>query len=272
QVAFCCKTRCIFCKARCVLLQDSLRFASMHLAFCFKSRCVLLQSSLHFASRHAAFCFKTSRVLLQDPCVLSQDSCVLSHGGIAFCLLLKTLSAFTSKDNEDPSWNTSFKTKRSQKTILALEAQGKGIVKQDPSETPLPKPIHSSQQSSKAKDKGKAKMIEPKKPLKRKEQIIIDEEVVEHLEAQTQAELEEEERLTRLKEEETNIALVAYWDNTQSMMDAYCELARRLQEEERGQFSIEEKSKLFVELIDKRKKYIARLRAEKIRSKPPTKA
>nr|GFA65888.1 hypothetical protein [Tanacetum cinerariifolium] len=87
QVAFC-------FKARCVLLQDSLRFASRHLAFCFKTlafyfkaRCVLLQSTLRFASRHAAFCFKTS-------CVLSQYSCDLSHGCTAFCLLLKTLSAF----------------------------------------------------------------------------------------------------------------------------------------------------------------------------------
>nr|GEX63689.1 retrovirus-related Pol polyprotein from transposon TNT 1-94 [Tanacetum cinerariifolium] len=63
-----------------------MRFASRHVAFCFKARCVLLQSSLRFASRHAVFCFKTSYVL-------SQDSCDLSHGVIAFCLLLKTLSA-----------------------------------------------------------------------------------------------------------------------------------------------------------------------------------
>nr|GEU68072.1 putative reverse transcriptase domain-containing protein [Tanacetum cinerariifolium] len=61
-------------------------------------------------------------------------------------------------------------------------------------------------------------------------------------------------------------------DNTQAMMDAAYELAARLQEEERGELSIEEKSRLFVELMDKRKKHFARLRAEKIRSKSPTKA
>nr|GEV22101.1 hypothetical protein [Tanacetum cinerariifolium] len=59
-----------------------------------------------------------------------------------------------------------------------------------------------------AKDKGKAKTIEPEKPLKRKDQIMIDEEVARNLVAQMQAELEEEERLARQKEEETNIALI----------------------------------------------------------------
>nr|GFD34847.1 hypothetical protein [Tanacetum cinerariifolium] len=56
--------------------------------------------------------------------------------------------------------------------------------------------------------KGKAKMIKPKKPLKRKDQIMIDEEVARNLEAQMQAKLEEEERLARQKEEEDNIALI----------------------------------------------------------------
>nr|GEU53143.1 hypothetical protein [Tanacetum cinerariifolium] len=89
----------------------TLRFASKLVAFCFKARCVMLQDTLRFALRYTAFYFKTSYVLFQDPCVLLQDSCVLSHGGIAFCLLLKTLSAITSKDNEDPSWNTSSRSR-----------------------------------------------------------------------------------------------------------------------------------------------------------------
>ncbi|GJY44944.1 hypothetical protein Tco_0433157 [Tanacetum coccineum] len=40
-----------------------------------------------------------------------------------------------------------------------------------------------------------------------------------------QAELIEEERLARKKEEEANIALIESWDNTQAMMEAYFELA-----------------------------------------------
>nr|GEW16717.1 hypothetical protein [Tanacetum cinerariifolium] len=86
-----------------------------------------------------------------------------------------------------------------------------------------------------------------------------------------QAKLEEEERIARQKEEEANIALIESWDNTQAMMDEDYELAARLKEKERRELTIEEKLRLFVELINKRKKYFARLRAEKIRSKPPTK-
>nr|GEX40444.1 hypothetical protein [Tanacetum cinerariifolium] len=123
----------------------------------------------------------------------------------------------------------------------------------------------------KMKNKGKGKMVEPEKPLKKKDQIAFDEEVARKIEAQMQAKLKEEERLARQKEEEANIALIESWDNTQAMMDADYELAARLQEEERGELTIEEKSRFFMELMDKRKKYFARLRAEKIRSKPPTK-
>nr|GFC42859.1 hypothetical protein [Tanacetum cinerariifolium] len=87
-----------------------------------------------------------------------------------------------------------------------------------------------------------------------------------------QAELEEEERLARQKEEKDNITLIESWDNTQAMMQADCNLAARLQEEESRELSIEEKSRLFIELMDKRKKHYAKLRAEKIKSKPQTKS
>ncbi|GKE85850.1 hypothetical protein Tco_1559592, partial [Tanacetum coccineum] len=68
-----------------------------------------------------------------------------------------------------------------------------------------------------AKDKGKAKMVEPEKPLKKKDQILID--------------------------------------NVQAMMDAYYKLAARLQAQEQEELTIEERSKMFVELMDKRKKH-----------------
>ncbi|GJZ93592.1 hypothetical protein Tco_0665657 [Tanacetum coccineum] len=55
-------------------------------------------------------------------------------------------------------------------------------------------------------------------------------------------------------------------------MDADYELAARIQAQEQEELTIEEKSRLFVELMDKRKKHFARLRAEEQRRKPLTKA
>ncbi|GJZ79964.1 eukaryotic translation initiation factor 3 subunit C-like protein [Tanacetum coccineum] len=91
-------------------------------------------------------------------------------------------------------------------------------------------------------------MVEPEKPLKKKDQILIDEEIDQRLQEELQAELEEEERLARQKEEDANIA------------------------QEQEELTIKERSKMFVELIDKRKKHFARLRAEEKRRKPLTKA
>ncbi|GJZ93284.1 hypothetical protein Tco_0665349 [Tanacetum coccineum] len=86
---------------------------------------------------------------------------------------------------------------------------------------------------------------------------------------QEPTELEEEERFAKQREEDANIF---EWDDVQAMMNAHYELAARLQAEEKGELTVEEKSKMFVELIDKRKKHFARLRAEEQRRKPPTKA
>ncbi|GKE09725.1 hypothetical protein Tco_1413276 [Tanacetum coccineum] len=46
------------------------------------------------------------------------------------------------------------------------------------------------------------------------------------------------------------------------MMEADFELAQRLQVEEQGEITIEERSRLFVELMNRRKKHFAKLRAE----------
>ncbi|GKF52599.1 hypothetical protein Tco_0159509, partial [Tanacetum coccineum] len=55
------------------------------------------------------------------------------------------------------------------------------------------------------KDKRKAKMIEPEKPLKKKDQIKFDEEVAKRLAEKLEAELEEEERVTIQREKEANL-------------------------------------------------------------------
>ncbi|GKB12290.1 hypothetical protein Tco_0846213 [Tanacetum coccineum] len=94
-----------------------------------------------------------------------------------------------------------------------------------------------------SKDKGKGIMEEPEKPTKRKDQIRHDEEVAQRLQAQMQAELEEEDRLVRQREEEVNIVS---WDIVQAMIDADYQMAQQMQAEEQYKLSVEEKSKLFV--------------------------
>nr|GEW58282.1 hypothetical protein [Tanacetum cinerariifolium] len=87
-----------------------------------------------------------------------------------------------------------------------------------------------------SKDKGKAKMLEPKKPLKKKAQIQADQE------------------------------LAHSYNNADKL------LAEQLQAQEREQLSIEERSKLLAELIKSRRKYFAVKRAKEIRNKPLIKA
>ncbi|GJT72777.1 hypothetical protein Tco_1032063 [Tanacetum coccineum] len=88
----------------------------------------------------------------------------------------------------------------------------KGITFRDAGESTTRTPTSVSSLS--IKDKWKAKMDEPEVPLKKKDQITLNEEMARNLEAQIQAELIEEERLARKKEEEANIALIESWDNT----------------------------------------------------------
>ncbi|GKA83250.1 hypothetical protein Tco_0804845 [Tanacetum coccineum] len=102
-------------------------------------------------------------------------------------------------------------------------------------------------------DKGKGIMIEEpvvdkEKPMKKQEQMRIDEELAFKL----QAKEEEVERLARIEVDE--------------------ELATRLQAEEQEQFTDAEKARLFCEFLDQRRKFFAAKRAKAKRNKPPTQA
>ncbi|GKA44625.1 hypothetical protein Tco_0737349 [Tanacetum coccineum] len=156
--------------------------------------------------------------------------------------------------------------------IKAAKPKVRGVMIQEPSEFTTTTTTTTPAASKPSQDKGKAKMIESEKPLKKKDQIMYDQEVALNLQAQLQAELEEEERLTRQKEVEANIALIESWDNTQAMMDVDYQMAQQLQAEEQEQLSIEEKSKLFVQLLEARKKHFAEMKAREKRNKPPTQA
>ncbi|GJT98796.1 hypothetical protein Tco_1094314 [Tanacetum coccineum] len=60
--------------------------------------------------------------------------------------------------------------------------------------------------------------------------------------------------------------------NVEDKIETDYEMAQRLQAEEQEELTIEEKSKLFVQLLEARKKHFASKRAEEKRNKPPTKA
>ncbi|GJU00393.1 hypothetical protein Tco_1110731 [Tanacetum coccineum] len=133
-------------------------------------------------------------------------------------------------------------------TTTTTRPKARGVVVQEPSEFRTTTSSPQASQPSKTKDKGKSIMIEPEVPLKKKDQVAattttttrpkargvevqepiplkkkdqvaLDEEMARNLEAQLQAELIEEEKMARKKEEESNIALIESWENTQAMME-----------------------------------------------------
>ncbi|GJX68850.1 putative ribonuclease H-like domain-containing protein [Tanacetum coccineum] len=116
-----------------------------------------------------------------------------------------------------------------------------------------------------SKDKGKAKMIEPERPLKKKDQIKFDEEEALRL----QAKFDEEDRLARKKAQQVEKANIT-WDDIQAKIDADYQLDKRLQAQEQQELTIKEKSTLSIQLLEKRKKHFAAKRAEEKRNMPPT--
>ncbi|GKD41904.1 hypothetical protein Tco_1266549 [Tanacetum coccineum] len=56
------------------------------------------------------------------------------------------------------------------------------------------------------------------------------------------------------------------------MIDVDYQMAQQMQAKEQEKLSIEEKSMMFVQLLEARKKHFAAMRAQEERNKPPTKA
>ncbi|GJV54499.1 putative ribonuclease H-like domain-containing protein [Tanacetum coccineum] len=119
----------------------------------------------------------------------------------------------------------------------------------------------------KVQDKGKGIMVEEPLKMKKKDQVSFDEQEAIRL----KAEFDKEERLAREKDE-VNVALTEEWDNVQAMIDADYQMAQQMQAEYQEKLSIEKKSKLFIQLLEARKKNFAVMRAKEKRNRPPTKA
>ncbi|GJX27788.1 hypothetical protein Tco_0235867 [Tanacetum coccineum] len=110
--------------------------------------------------------------------------------------------------------------------------KAKGIVFHDQEEeAPAFTPLVSSSQASQlpqAKDKGKAKMVEPEKPLKKKDQIALDEELALRLHAEEQVELERMQKERVAQEEASKVAIIEELDSIQVMIKDDEQLAARL--------------------------------------------
>ncbi|GKC80295.1 hypothetical protein Tco_1131069 [Tanacetum coccineum] len=137
-----------------------------------------------------------------------------------------------------------------------------GILLQEPSETRT-----TTTPTIPLKDKGKGIMVEEPLKMKKKDQVLFDQQEAIRLQAQ----FDKEERIAREKEE-ANAALITQWNDIQDKAKTEYELAQRLQAEEQEEFTDAEKATLFVQHLEKRRKQIAAKRAEEKRNRPPTKA
>ncbi|GJX58018.1 hypothetical protein Tco_0289408 [Tanacetum coccineum] len=145
------------------------------------------------------------------------------------------------------------------KEMKSTKPKKKGVIIQELGESTTT--ISSQLSSQQSQDKGKWILIEPVKPMNKKDQIRLDEEAAINL----QAEFHKEERLTREKaekEEEANVALIETWDDIQAKIDADHQLAEIMQAQEQQELSIEEKATLFQQLLEKRRKHFVAKRAE----------
>ncbi|GJX73701.1 hypothetical protein Tco_0312296 [Tanacetum coccineum] len=87
-----------------------------------------------------------------------------------------------------------------------------------------------------------------------------------------QEEWEAEEERNRIAEEKaTNEALIKNFDDIKARIEADRILAEKLQEQEREQFTIEERAKFLHDTIAAQRKFLAQQRSEAIRNRPPTK-
>ncbi|GKE39529.1 hypothetical protein Tco_1462934 [Tanacetum coccineum] len=139
----------------------------------------------------------------------------------------------------------------------------KRVVMQEPSESI----ITTTTTTIPLKYKGKGIIVEEPLKMKKKDQISFDEQEAIRL----QAEFDEEVGLAREKDK-AKVALIKEWNDIQANNEADQLLAERLQVREQEEFAIEERAKLFQQLLEKRIKFFAAKRAEEKRNKPPTKA
>ncbi|GJZ55820.1 putative ribonuclease H-like domain-containing protein, partial [Tanacetum coccineum] len=126
------------------------------------------------------------------------------------------------------------------------------------------------------KDKGKKKIEEDESDTKSEDinetekkfkMLAHDEEIARKMQEDWEA---EEERKRLAEEEAANAALIQDFDDIKARIKANRLLALRLQEEEREQFTMEERVKFLHDTIAAQRRFLAEQRAAAIRNRPPT--
>ncbi|GKB73158.1 putative ribonuclease H-like domain-containing protein, partial [Tanacetum coccineum] len=100
---------------------------------------------------------------------------------------------------------------------------------------------------------------------KKFKQLASDEEMAMKVEEEWEG---EEERKRLAEEEATNDALIRNYDDIKARIEADRLLAEKLQEEEREQFTIEERAKFLHDTIAAQRKFLAQQKSEAIRNRP----
>ncbi|GJU42802.1 hypothetical protein Tco_1195759 [Tanacetum coccineum] len=165
-----------------------------------------------------------------------------------------------------------------------LKQKEKGVELKDVEETKRPRPTSTRSllilkplPKIDPKDKGKKKFEEEDESNtesegipeaeKKFKQLAKDEEMARKV----QEDWEAKEEVKKLAEEEAiKAALSNEYDFIQERIEAYRLLALRLQDEEREQFTVEERAKFLHDTIAAQRRFLAEQRAIAIRNRPPT--
>ncbi|GJS19039.1 hypothetical protein Tco_0413511 [Tanacetum coccineum] len=171
------------------------------------------------------------------------------------------------------------------KAKAASKEKEKGVELKDVEDTDRPRPTSTRSTLTlkplpkiDPKDKGKKKIEEEDETesedddipqaVKKFKQLESDEELARKVQEEWEA---EEERNKIAEEQATNEALIQDFDDIKARIEADRILAEKLQEQEREQFTIEERAKFLHDTIAAQRKFLAQQRSQAIRNKPPTK-
>ncbi|GJR56239.1 hypothetical protein Tco_1406760 [Tanacetum coccineum] len=167
----------------------------------------------------------------------------------------------------------------------ASKEKEKGVELKDVEDTDRPRPTSTRSLLTlkplpkiDPKDKGKKKIEEEDESEsesdgipqaeKKFKQLESDEELARKMQEEWEA---EEERNRIAEENAANEALIRNFDDIKARIEADRLLAEKLQEQEREQFTIEERAKFLHDTIAAQRKFLAQQRSEAIRNRPPTK-